>query len=223
MKAVDSLFCWITYGIQRTFLNDRVEIVVAVSDNDKDDYELLMQRYRSIRWVFDAGRSRAQQMNTGVSLCSGDIFWFLHADVLPDTGSLDAIVEAHSQGGRYGWFCYHFDMQDWRLAVNAWFTRYDGCHAGGGDQCIWIDRRAFDEVGRYCDIPIMEDFDIIRRLRTSQGKPVIIRLPAKVSARKYVGNNYWKVNWVNARALWRWRRGYDLGQLKTWYRNQLNG
>jgi glycosyltransferase involved in cell wall biosynthesis len=203
--------------------DDKVEVIIAVSDRDTTDYQSLMQQDPAIRWAFDAGTSRAQQMNSAVDLCSGELLWFLHADVLPHLDSLDAIVRTYREGVRYGWFSYAFDQQDWKLAVNAWFTRFDGRHAGGGDQCIWVERTAFDSVGRYADIPIMEDFDLVERLRQTSGHPKVLRLPAQVSARKYKHNNYWKVNWTNLVALWRWRRGADLYQLKSWYRNQLGG
>lgn len=200
---------------------DSLQIIVAISNRDTAEYTDLQSSFPYVLWLDQAGMSRAEQMNAGVQSASGDVLWFVHADVLPHMQSIGAIQQALQDYHRYGWFSYRFDKKDWRLSVNAWCTRFDGPHAGGGDQCIWVEKDLFLQIGQYQQIPIMEDFDLIRRLRQIAA-PAVLRQSAIVSARKYQTNSYWKVNVTNARALWLWKKGCDLLQLKDWYRKQLN-
>jgi GT2 family glycosyltransferase len=53
-----------------------------------------------------------------------------------------------------------------------------------GDQALFVDRRVFEAIGGFRDIPIMEDVDFVRRVRRAGA---LFRSPLRVvtSARRW--------------------------------------
>jgi hypothetical protein len=54
-----------------------------------------------------------------------------------------------------------------------------------GDQAIFIRRDYFRSMGGFQDIPIMEDVDLMRRIKKKGGKIHILRDRVKTSARRW--------------------------------------
>ena len=44
-----------------------------------------------------------------------------------------------------------------------WRSRWSGIATG--DQAIFVRRNVFEQIGRFADIPLMEDIDLTRRLK----------------------------------------------------------
>lgn len=197
-----------------------VQIILSISSADDTDYSLLCDVDARIHVHYCDCKGRAAQLNQGVTLASGSILWFIHADVLPGSTSVADISEGIASGKDAGWFPYTFDHPSLVLKINAWVTALDGIHAGGGDQCQWITRKHFDQLGGYRIIPIMEDFDLVDRLRAARIAYHIGRSKATVSARKYRGNSYLKVNLVNLWTMITWKH-QDLDKLARWYHRSL--
>jgi GT2 family glycosyltransferase len=65
-----------------------------------------------------------------------------------------------------------------------------------GDQAIFIRSALFREIGGFSDMPIMEDFEFIRRLKR---KGRILTLPQAVitSARRWSMLGIWKTTLIN--------------------------
>lgn len=199
-----------------------VDIVLSVSDEDETDYRLLVPDDHRVQILASPYTSRAMQINYGCIHSKGTILWMVHADVIPPLAGVAEIFEAvKDRGVVAGWFPYRFHPSSMLLSINARATYRDGWHAGGGDQCQWFTRSAFDRLGGYRDLPIMEDFDIIKRLRKASYRYHICESPAVVSSRKYKANSYFKVNLVNLYVLIQWRIGADLQKLAKWYRKVL--
>jgi hypothetical protein len=53
-----------------------------------------------------------------------------------------------------------------------------------GDQGLFVPKRVFDELGGFAALPIMEDFDLVRRLRR-RGRVVTLDTPAVTSSRRW--------------------------------------
>ena len=53
-----------------------------------------------------------------------------------------------------------------------------------GDSSIWVRREVFDALGGYREIPIMDDYDFVRRLERS-GTTRCLPGPATTSARRW--------------------------------------
>ena len=53
-----------------------------------------------------------------------------------------------------------------------------------GDSSVWLRREAFDALGGYREIPIMDDYDLVRRLERL-GRTRCLPGPATTSARRW--------------------------------------
>jgi rSAM/selenodomain-associated transferase 2 len=134
--------------------------------------------------VVTAAGSRAEAMNVGASLASGDVLLFLHADTTLPAGAAAAIATAVRSAGA-GAFRIGFDHPRplLELVVNARSRLFKVVY---GDQALFASRAAFERVGGYRPIPIMEDRDLARRLRRSGGL-VLLPLRVTTSSRRHRG------------------------------------
>jgi len=159
--------------------------------------------------VLNAQPGRARQMNAGVTLATGDIFLFLHADtLLPD--SADSLIREALRKNSAGWG--RFDVLI--SGVSVWFpiiarminlrSRLSGIATG--DQAIFVQRELFDRVGGFPDQPLMEDIEL-SRLLNKVSAPVCLRAKVTTSGRR------WETRGVLRTVLlmWRLRLAYYLG------------
>jgi rSAM/selenodomain-associated transferase 2/rSAM/selenodomain-associated transferase 1 len=136
-----------------------------------------------------AGKGRARQMNKGAARAKGDVLVFLHADTLLPENAFRKIGEVMSSG-RYkgGAFDLSIDSDrpfmrfvTWSAGLRSRITRVPY-----GDQAIFIRKDYFDEIGGYKDIPLMEDVELMKRVRRRGGRIHILKERALTSARKYI-------------------------------------
>jgi GT2 family glycosyltransferase len=162
------------------------------------------------------------QMNHGAELATGDILFFLHADVRPPSDFLVQIEQALDDGFDAGIFSYRFDSDSKILQFNSYFTRFDGFYAGGGDQGLFIKSEVFERLGQFDDHwVIMEDFDFFRKLKKHKVPYTIIQSPMTVSARKYKENSWFKVNLINLIAVIRFKTGSKPEDIRRFYRKWI--
>jgi rSAM/selenodomain-associated transferase 2 len=132
-------------------------------------------------------RSRAKQMNAGVQVANGDIFWFLHADSEVPVDSLNEIARITRDPNVCGGF---FRIQlpaapaVYRLTDS--FAHYAGLllRMRCGDHGIFCRRSAFVDAGGFPDVALMEDVEFFRRLRRC-GSIVHSNRRIRASARRY--------------------------------------
>ena len=162
-----------------------IEIIV-VDGGSRDGTTDVVRGEAGVR-LLEGARGRARQMNAGARQAAGDVLLFLHADTrLPD-GAPGAIAAALANpavvGGR---FDVRFDSRRRVLAMVAWFmnARSRATSICTGDQAIFVRRAAFEAVGGYPDIPLMEDIELCRRLK-ARGRLAALRARVTTSARKW--------------------------------------
>ena len=161
-----------------------VEVIVAAT---ADDLSLAPVRraYSAVVWI-DAPRGRARQMNAGAARASGDWLLFLHADTRLPGSWRDAIDEAERSGAVAG--CYRFGLDSVsscaRIIERGVAVRVACLGLPYGDQALFVHRQAFEALGGFRDIPIMEDVDFVRRVRRAGP---LFRSPLRVvtSARRW--------------------------------------
>ncbi|CAN5474331.1 TIGR04283 family arsenosugar biosynthesis glycosyltransferase [soil metagenome] len=171
-----------------------LEIVVV--DGGSEDSTVDKVRNQGINCICSK-KGRAFQMNTGVKHSNGEILYFVHADSIPPLTFPADILNAVTEGYEAGCYRFKFDSERPLLKINSYFTRFDRLMSRGGDQTLFITRSLFDKLGGYKeDYVIMEDFDLIERIRR-ESTFKIIPDDVTVSARKYSNNSYLKVNFVN--------------------------
>jgi rSAM/selenodomain-associated transferase 2 len=157
--------------------------------------------------IITVSRGRGAAMNAGAALGTGDALLFLHADTtLPD--GADLLIDAALARRSWGRFdlriagCHPF------LAVVARMINLRSRLTGiaTGDQAMFVSREAFQKVGGFPDLPLMEDIAISRRLKRLC-RPYCIATPAVTSGRRWEHNGVLRTILL----MWRLRLSYYLG------------
>lgn len=149
----------------------------------------------TIRHIADSGvmsmiakRGRALQMNAGAARACGDILLFLHADTLLPQNAFPKIIAAISDSNFVGG-AFDLGIQNRRWIFRAigrvasWKHRLT--RVPYGDQAIFILRRYFENIGGYAGIPLMEDVELMKRVKRRKGLIVILPEAVATSSRKW--------------------------------------
>ncbi len=131
---------------------------------------------------------RGAQMNAGAIMSNGKILLFLHADTCLPKNAFDSVISAcrsnHIIGGAFD-LGIDSDRSGYRLIEKVVSFRSRLTRIPFGDQAIFITKKTFTEIGGYKKIPIMEDIDLMRRVKKAGHKIKIISEPVKTSARRW--------------------------------------
>ena len=126
------------------------------------------------------------QMNAGRAVARGNILLFLHADTrLPDNADsliLDGLERLSRAWGR---FDTQFDGHG-LLSVIAFMMNLRSRLTGvaTGDQALFVTCAAFDTVGGFPSIALMEDVALTTKLKRL-GRPLCLRARVTTSARRW--------------------------------------
>ena len=181
---------------------------VIVVDGGSRDATVERAQPRADRVVL-ATRGRALQMNAGAERASGDVLLFLHADTRLPAEADRVVLNGLDQSRRvWGRFDVKIDGRSRLLPVVAWLMRLRSRLTGiaTGDQAIFLRREAFQAVGGFPTVALMEDIAICKRLKRL-GRPLCLRACVTTSGRR------WEKNGVLTTTLlmWRLRLAYFLG------------
>ena len=206
--------------LRRHDLNGAVEVLVIDANSPDGTAEVAR---RAGATVLQSPRpGRAAQMNFGAAQASGDILYFVHADVGIHPGYVAAIQAAVGQGHEAGCYRFRFDSRHPLLRINSYGTRFPGIMSRGGDQTLFITRALFQRLGGFDEhFVIMEDFDIIVRIRRVASF-VIIPQDVLVSARKYETNGWLRVQLANLTAFSLFFLKVSPGRIARTYKAMLN-
>tara|TARA_B100000768_G_scaffold71878_2_gene68923 strand:- start:28637 stop:29341 length:705 start_codon:yes stop_codon:yes gene_type:complete len=141
--------------------------------------------------LINSPKGRAKQMNLGASQSNGTILYFLHADSFPPENFDQYILDATQNGSKTGCFKMKFDSNHWWLQLAGWFTQFNWKSCRGGDQSLFVDKTAFENLGCFNeDFVIYEDNDLIYKLYEQYDFEV---LPywLTTSSRRYQSNGVW--------------------------------
>ncbi len=158
--------------------------------------------------VIDAPRGRASQMNAGARASRGATLLFLHADTLLPPDALDAIGLLGASGREWGRFDVAIAGADPLLALVGLLMNARSRASGiaTGDQAIFVRRAAFEAVGGYPPIPLMEDVALCKALRR-RSPPLCLRERVVTSARRWERHGTLRTIVL----MWRLRLAYALG------------
>ena len=181
---------------------------VIVVDGGSSDGTIELSREQKCHVILsDPGRGR--QLNAGAELATGDVILFLHADGWLEANASEQIRHSEElQRQPWGGFHQRIDNPHWKYRLlqkgNAVRVLLQGLVYG--DQGLFVTRRAFDSVGGFPEIPLMEDFEISRRL-TKISRPILLPGPIHVAARR------WEKSGVIRQTIrnWKFASQYRLG------------
>jgi rSAM/selenodomain-associated transferase 2 len=125
---------------------------------------------------------RAAQMNRGAAFANGDVLLFLHADTFLPSDAFERISAA-LRDRKYAAGCFDLGIRSdrtlFRITERYVALRTQITRVPFGDQAIFMRKDYFERIGRFKEIPIMEDVELMRRIR-GRGDAICF-IPAKVS------------------------------------------
>jgi rSAM/selenodomain-associated transferase 2 len=164
---------------------ESLEIIVVDGSPDGDTIAAIVDR--DVKRLV-AGTGRASQMNRGAAHATGHILLFLHADTFLPGKAFRHIRRALSADSTVaGAFDLGMDSPRLSLKIIAKMAsiRSRVMRIPYGDQAQFFRRECFDALEGFRDLPVMEDVDIMRRIKTRRGRIRIIALRVKTSPRRW--------------------------------------
>ena len=160
--------------------------VIAVDGSAEGETIRAIRDKRVRTLVSERGRSR--QMNRGAYSARGDVLLFLHADTELPPKALKEISRLMA-GGEVMAGAFDLEIQSerpvFRLIEHAASLRSRITRIPYGDQAIFIRKDYFHAIGDFREIPLMEDVELMRRIRKAGGKISIIPEKVKTSSRRW--------------------------------------
>ena len=127
-------------------------------------------------------------MNAASARASGDILLFLHADtILPDNAFLkiiDALSDKRFIGGAFDLGIQNSKLIFRIIGVTA-SLKHRITRVPYGDQAIFMLRSYFNDLGGYPEIPLMEDVELMKRVKRIGGRIIILPEATATSSRKW--------------------------------------
>ena len=145
--------------------------VIVVDGRSRDVTGELAQAHPLRPRVISATIGRANQCNAGAAAAKGEVLLFLHADTLLPTDAYRLLVEALASRAVVGGnFRLRFDGGDrFSRLLGAWYSLQRRTGVYYGDSAIWLRSSTFERIGGFRPLPIMEDYDLVRRLERTGG------------------------------------------------------
>lgn len=170
--------------------------------------------------VIKSTPGRSHQQNQGAAAATGSILLFLHADTRLPQGFDAAMRQTLTQPGVVaGAFRLAIDGPGRGLRWVEWGvnlrSRY--LHMPYGDQAIFLTAGVFDQLGGFPDLPMMEDFELVRRLR-KVGKVAIAPSAVVTSDRRWRTLGILRTTLANQAMVVGYLCGIEPQTLARWYR-----
>jgi rSAM/selenodomain-associated transferase 2 len=196
--------------------------VILVDGGSVDGTQEVASRYGAEILLSAPGRAR--QMNRGAAAASGSILLFLHADTRLPRHFDRCVCEVLS--------CPRVVAGAFELGIDAptpslrWIERMANwrsrrLHMPYGDQAIFVRGEVFRAIGGFSELPIMEDFELMLRLR-KLGHIAIIPKLALTSARRWQETGILTTTLINQIAILSYFLGISPARIAHWFPGRNN-
>ncbi|MBI4782444.1 MAG: TIGR04283 family arsenosugar biosynthesis glycosyltransferase [Oscillatoriophycideae cyanobacterium NC_groundwater_1537_Pr4_S-0.65um_50_18] len=213
-------------GVLRSLQQQPVEVIV-VDGGSQDDTVALAQTEASLQAplggikIITAAPGRAKQLNAGAAIATGEILLFLHADTrLPP--DFPALVQQALEGGAIaGAFALRINAALPGLRLVEWGVNWRSrrLQLPYGDQAIFLPAALFHAMGGFAELPIMEDFELVRRLQ-KRGRIATVEAPVLTSGRRWQKLGVFKTTLMNQGAIVAYSLGVSTDRIAQWYRGK---
>ena len=186
--------------------------VIFVDGGSKDKTLDILEElsYFGYSYHVSVKKGRANQMNFGAEISRGDILWFIHADSVLQKDVIQKVIDCPTEVGclKIKFYPNSFPMRVNSIVSNM---RASITNLAFGDQ-------AFEKVGGYKDMPIMEDYRISEDLSANGYKITVIDSSVTTSTRRYKGHVK-KTMWQMQKYQKMYRRGVPVEEIAKMYRD----
>ena len=202
-----------------------VEVIIV--DGGSIDHTIKLAQASGVR-VLSSPKGRAHQMNVGAKAATGEILLFLHADTVLPSGfeqmvrsTLQPPIDKQLPITIAGAFTLKIDDPMPSLRWIEWMVtwRSKWRQMPYGDQAIFLTAETFRSIGGFVEMPIMEDFELIKRLQR-RGRIEILAAPVLTSARRWLQRGIWQTTLINQAIIIGYSIGISPDRLVTWYRRR---
>ncbi len=195
---------------------------LLIVDGGSTDLTVSIAQIQGIKVIKSVHSNRGYQLKIGASNAIGDWLLFLHADSRLDkewVKRLETIISNFSSE-KFAWYFNFKIKQDsiqFRILETAVALRSHLLQSPYGDQGLLIHKSLYNNSGGFYPLKIMEDIDLIERIRRTN-KIKCIGLNLYTDGIKWVNSNVIKRAIKNARLRRKWRQGYNIDKLfKEYY------
>lgn len=163
-------------------------------------------------------RGRGPALNAGIALATGELVLFLHADAVAPAGYDDSIRsglgEPRVLAAAFRFQCNRDSIEKppgppGLAVMEATVALRSTClQLPFGDQGLAITRSRMQAMGGFDQVPIMEDFEFVVRLRKAgaagRGRIKVFDAAMECSARRWEKYSVWKTNLLNQQVMIRY-------------------
>ncbi|MGI0483166.1 TIGR04283 family arsenosugar biosynthesis glycosyltransferase [Geminocystis sp. CENA526] len=188
-----------------------LSVIIPVINEEKNLVKILvnLEKHPDIEFIFVDGGSqdntvklikqadfqvilspilrRSYQMNLGADNAQGKILLFLHGDTLLPQNYGQIINDiVNKKDFILGAFALNIDCKKpiFRLLEMMVNARSNYLSLPYGDQGIFLKKEVFEQLGKYQDIAIMEDFELVKKAQ-KYGKIYIAKSAVTTSSRRW--------------------------------------
>jgi len=166
-------------------LADCPGLEVIIADGGSTDRTLeIASQFKAT--VVPGSRGRGRQMNAGAALSRGEALLFLHADTILPTNFHNRVWQVLQTSAIAGAFRLGIDAprSGLRLVEAGANFRSKYLQMPYGDQALFLRSQTFFDINGFRNWPLMEDYDLCRRLR-QQGEIQIAPEAVATSSRRW--------------------------------------
>jgi rSAM/selenodomain-associated transferase 2 len=165
------------------------EVLVAEGSSTDRTAEIVRElagAYPHPLQLVESVRNRALQLNQAAKQAGGDFLLFLHADIFVPPETVEAVERSLCDPAVIGGnFQIVFEGGTFVESLFTWCYRVRrpfGIYYG--DSGVFVRREVFERLGGFKPIPIMDDYEFVRRMERA-GRTVCLEPPMLVSCRRW--------------------------------------